>query len=923
LFEPYRGTISDLAFVYAHTGRPDKDGNPIYALAAGRISPAGSTTEFNTLVRFDNYTIRERYRSNLSTAALEKAPEPAEAQKEIANFLDGVDAAFSFGFGSDLAAVRNFCGLGRIVDLDFCAAFCLQQLSSHSFKRLWEFFNGRERDRISFSAEEIVRLSVDLVKYVAGTELNDQKQPRARAVRFFLEKSDTLMGTMLLTACKQFGGYFTDLFSPCTKPDTHDWYQFLKAAPRIDVPDENSDPYRAISPETISERFQAMSRSGKKFTRRPPQIEYAHQVTHALNQNAALCVEAGTGTGKTLGYLVPVFEFLCRNPGQRVAVATYTKSLQEQIFQKEVGFTKGLFKIYSDIPVAYLKGKSSYICVEKLETRFEPGATGARLLAWLYLLINVYKFPDADLDSVSDVIKRHLNQDFFFSHTISAVSARQGCTPRHRYCPAHVVTRRAKGARLVITNHHKLALMEKDPLLKGLFRNFVIDEANHFERAVRGAFRDEISTADLSDILRYLEARSGKMAGRAPDGHAATFASVSRCIQNLRKEIDTLRTGLASINPGIDRWAERALPPGHPGFRDGDIRVHLRAIAGEALTIEASMKIVGDESVQRTLKIVPRTARKIVSELELLRVFIETVQSIAVSLDEQNSVVSYLLYKKGFALFSAPVEVDGIIRRNIYGERGAVIYTAATLCHEHRFDSFKKIVGLDRPIVIDDERSAKVNKTSRIPSHFSPDQVDLIVHRDALNGNFGNKKGWLERTAALLPGLIEENQGRTLVLFSSYHDLQYAASKTFDEISGAGYPLLVQKPGEATIGLCDEFRTVKESVLFGVDTFWYGVDFPGDTLTQVVMTRMPYPSPSDPIQSARKMMLTPKGYWERYHYENEIKVKQGIGRLIRTETDKGKVVFLDFRFQKMLDRFKQALPSGSGGSVHQEDGGPV
>jgi ATP-dependent DNA helicase DinG len=146
----------------------------------------------------------------------------------------------------------------------------------------------------------------------------------------------------------------------------------------------------------------------------------------------------------------------------------------------------------------------------------------------------------------------------------------------------------------------------------------------------------------------------------------------------------------------------------------------------------------------------------------------------------------------------------------------------------------------------------------------------------------------VKRIAKEIPELIKKNRGRTLVLFSSYDDLRNVAERVSDDILNATYPLLIQQPGIPTVNLCDEFRTVKESVLFGVDTFWYGVDFRGDTLTQVIITRIPYPSPKDPIQMSRKAMMSPDRYWRRYSYEKDIKLKQGIGRLIRSQTDRGR-----------------------------------
>lgn len=907
----YPSIIKDIVIVYAHTGQKVDDGNRIYDITAVKITSGMKPEEISSFVRYGHFTARDRYRSNQSKSILEKAPQAKAVQREFRQFLTGQEVAFAFSSGSDLELVKRFCHVERMVDLNFCAGYFLQQMESHTFKKLWEFLYDRKREKVGFSSKEIARLGMDLIKYIAGTALNDQKYPNARALRYYLEKSDTLVGKVFVHVCRHFKDYFQSLFSPCVKSDTGDWYGFLKPAPKSYVLDEERAPHRAVDHDSISERFKFMASSGKSFLHRPYQVEYAHLVIDALNTGAALCVEAGTGTGKTQGYLIPVLEFLWRNPGHRVAIATYTKSLQEQVFHRETNFTKEIFTMYREIPVAFLKGKSSYVCVEKLEGQFDAGATGVRLLSWLYLLNNVYQFPEADLDSVSDVIKPYLDGEFILSHMQNAVSARQGCTPRHRFCPAHVVTCNAKSARLVITNHHKLVLMEKDPLLKGLFRNYVIDEANHFEKAVRGAFRDEINTTDLFNTLNYIDKRLGKMTHGKTGQDVDKLVSGRGCIQKLRNEISVLRAALLSVNPGIHTWEERTLIPAHPGFREGDIRWHLKAIATEIRRIDEVLKIISDERVQRTLKIVDRTVRKMRSELEMLREFRETVHMIGSSLDEQNSVASYVLFKKGFALFAAPVQVDGIIRKNIYGERDSVIYTAATLCHDQRFDCFNRIVGLDRPVCSDEDATPKKVNAARIPSHFAPESMQLVVHPESLTGNYDNKTAWRDRIVSLLPRLIDNNNGRTLVLFSSYEDLQYTAVRTFDMISEAGYPLLLQKPGEPTNGLCDEFRSIKASVLFGVDTFWYGVDFPGDTLTQVIITRMPYPSPSDPVQSARKHLVTAKAYWERYHYENEIKIKQGIGRLIRSHTDRGRVVFLDSRFNNLMKRILQALGRSS------------
>ncbi len=182
-------------------------------------------------------------------------------------------------------------------------------------------------------------------------------------------------------------------------------------------------------------------------------------------------------------------------------------------------------------------------------------------------------------------------------------------------------------------------------------------------------------------------------------------------------------------------------------------------------------------------------------------------------------------------------------------------------------------------------------------SPFLAARAEISVPAEAVSGSYSNKALWMNSITKLLPDLIKKNRGRTLVLFASYQDLEDVAKRVGNIISEVGFPLILQRRGRSTGDLCDEFRAIKESVLFGVDTFWYGVDFKGDTLTQVIITRIPYPSPQDPLNTARRKTLHPVAYWARYSYDTFIKMKQGAGRLICCETDQGKIIILDSRYK--------------------------
>jgi len=899
LLKPYFDQFNDLVFVYAHTGGVEEEGNRIYSISSTILRPGKSPLKFESLIRYNKFTERDRYYSNLSKKELESAPNDREVKNRIKTFLQGQRFAFVFNDNSNLNELKKFIGIKRVVDLSFASEFFLQHFESHSLKRLWEKLFRKTRDRVSFSASEIVLLSVEVVKHICGTELNDQKYPRARTLRCYLKRSDTLFGEAFVHITKSYRKYFGGLFAPCSARDSENWKVFLEKVDSSKTPVKKNKAHQKISEKDIKNRFEEMANSGKGFKFRASQVEYAHHITRALNDSAVLCVEAGTGTGKTQGYLIPVLEFLRRNTDGRVVISTYTKNLQDQIFQREIGFAKEIFKIYEDIPTALLKGKSSYVCAEKLGYSYEEELSGAKLLAWLYLLNNVYNFRNADVDVIGENVWKYLNGQNFLGYTLNTVSAKEGCDSRHFRCPAQVVTAKARNSRLIVTNHHKLAFLDREPILSGLFRIYVIDEANHFEKAVRGAFRTEVNSNEIDQSLLYLEASIGKIHSRAVGAEKNALKNSLEGIAELKTSIVEFRSNLISINPSLKLMEENVLIPNHVNFREGHINTHLQAMRDAISRICDGMKAVLDDESRMLLKIVSITAKKLEHEINLLNGFSESLKKIEESLAFQNSILSFVLFRKNFVLFASPVEVNEIIRNNIYKDKDSIIYTAATLCQNKSFNCFYEVTGLDEPLDTEDESgSEKRVESVAIPSPFSPSLMEIIVPENAINGRYDNKEVWLRKIVPNIFNLVKNNKGRTLVLFSSYDDLKYVAERISEDITKAGYPLLIQKPGAPTINLCDEFRTVKESVLFGVDTFWYGVDFKGDTLTQVIITRIPYPSPRDPIQMAMKKIFSAKRYWERYYYQKDIKLKQGIGRLIRSDMDKGKVIILDSRFKK-------------------------
>ncbi len=898
MLAPGEGPISSLALVFAHLGGESRNGNRIYSIAAAVLEPGKPPRRFATHVRFGAFGARERHRSGLSRRELARAPDPAEAREATAEFLNGQPFVLTFSPRRQQRELTAFCRVPRCVDLGFAAEFFLPQLDAHTPKRLWEHLMGKPRRRVSFSAAEMVDLGIALLRHIAGRCLSDRQCRSAPVLRYFLERSRTLFGDVFVHAARRYRAYFGGLFDPCTLPDTGNWQAFLPLAEFASRSRKPPAECRAVPVETVEERFRSLAEAEAGFQFRPSQAEFAAAVATALNEGQILCLEAGTGTGKTQGYLIPSLEFLRRNPDTRIVISTYTKSLQEQIFQREITFSREKFRIYADIPYALLKGKSSYVCAEKLDYTYEESGDGRQLLVWLYLLNTVLHFPETDLDAVGARIREVLDESGQLSQTVALVSARTGCTVKHRRCPAQVATARAQNARLVITNHHKLALMDQDTMLNGLYPYCIIDEANHFESAVRGAFRTEADSGQAVRAANYLERSLYRFQRHAAGEAAAAVETALQGLADVRDGIAELRDALTAVMRGARRMEEVAVPAEHPRYREGRLKRHTTCIASAAGSVSDAVEELLTEERRRQLRIVYRTAGKIRSELRLLTEYGENMALIGRRADLQGSVLTCYLRRRHFILGAAPVEVGDIIGENIHRLRRAIVYTAATLRYKERFDAFAEIVGIDREAdrEADDGTSHPV-VFKTIASPFDDRHRRIVVPDGALNGKYGNKAAWLEWVVDILPRLIRENQGRTLVLFSSYSDLQHVAGRIERRVLADGFPLLIQRPGMPTVGLCEAFRSVHQSVLLGVDTFWYGVDFKGDTLTQVIITRIPYPSPRDPVQQARRALLTPERYWRRYHYDKQIKLQQGIGRLIRSDRDRGRVVILDARYR--------------------------
>lgn len=919
MLSPFKDKIDRLTVVFAHCGREPHAGNRVYAVAARTLFTHRPPADFHALVRYPSFGVRERHYSNLTREEIHSAEAPERVRAQLETFLGKQPFILLLDPFGDRSHTAAFCGGPRIVDLSFAAEFMLPQLSSFAPVALWEHLHGDRRRQMSFSALEMVALGERLLGHMSGVVLNDRVHPQAASLNHYLSQSDTLFGRVLAHLTRHHQAYFGELLSPGSEARTPDWRRFLERVKPGRPPAAPEDAFLPLEERHLEALFGALAASGQGYRSRPAQKAYAGHVAEAFNRSAILCLEAGTGTGKTLGYLLPLLGFLDRNPGARAIISTYTKNLQEQLFEREWPISRGLLPALGDIPAVLLKGKSSYLCAEKLDLLNSSTLTGGGRLAWLYLVQLVYHFRHTDVDGIGEKVRAWLDERGLLSAMLAEATAASGCTHRHVHCPAQIVTAEARRARLVVTNHHKLALMGGDPTFSGRFRTVVIDEANHFENAVRSAYQTEAASSELNRLLRMvakpLRAALGRAAGETFDllnTHQAALVAV-------QSEMGALHGALVAINPTARPGEVKELLYAHSAYRGGELADHLMALLTPLSRLVNGLAFFQEEDTCRMLRIQTRTALRVGNAVLALTDFGAALKRVLLNAKHQENVASYTCFGRHWTLSLQDAEVGGLIRERVYPDRDGLIFTAATLRYRGDFTSFRRIVGLDHPMApAGPDTPPKVVMEAALPSPFDPGALAVGVAPGSVNGSFNNKAAWLETVAELLPELVHANRGRTLVLFASYADLETVAARIEAPLAVAGYPLLVQRKGGATVTLCDDFRTIKESVLLGVDTFWYGVDFKGDTLTQVIVTRIPYPSPADPLQMARQRANN-KAYWERYHYDTYIKLRQGVGRLIRSETDRGRVIFLDTRIQsqELYRQLAQAhgAANGSAGSV--------
>ena len=617
----------------------------------------------------------------------------------------------------------------------------------------------------------------------------------------------------------------------------------------------------------------ALARSDANHVEREVQLRMALGVAQAIEERSALVAEAGTGVGKTFAYLVPTLL-----SGARALVSTATKSLQDQLFLRDIPRLREALQL--PVTVALLKGRSSYLCLHRMNQARHaetlPDRWAVRTLAKVEQWSQVTTSGDlAELDGLDER-----------SSVIPLVtSSRENCLgqecPQFRQCHVVKARREAMLADVVVVNHHlffaDMAL--RDTGVAELLPSVEValfDEAHQLTEAGVQFLGTTLGTAQVIDFARdMLGAGLQQARGLAP------WQELAGACDRAARELRLAAVGaLGALRGTLKlRWAERAAKD--------DFMAALAGVAQACDAAVAGLKMVVDMSPDFT-KLIERATQF----ATLARQFSESA--------EPGNVRWIDVSPHQARLVESPLDIRDALREQMAASPKAWVFTSATLGDDDRLSWFTESAGLS------DARTLRLGSPFDYAAH-----ARLYIPRGFPKPN---EPEHAPSVAILAARCARALGGRTFVLTTTLRALQSVGERLRAEFEAQGDNIQVLMQGQIPKRqLMQQFLAQPRSVLVGSQSFWEGIDVPGDALQCVLIDKLPFPPPNDPLVEARVKRLEGEGrnpFADYFVAEAAVSLKQGAGRLIRSETDRGLLVVCDPRMAGMNygKRLREALP---------------
>ena len=656
----------------------------------------------------------------------------------------------------------------------------------------------------------------------------------------------------------------------------------------------------------------------ESYEHRPEQVSMLRSVTNALSFGRHMLIEAGTGVGKSFAYLVPAAYFAMLN-NTRVVVSTNTINLQDQLIKKDIPALREALGL--DVRAAILKGRTNYLCPRRLDNmrRFGPGNPDelrvlAKVLVWR-LENNSGDRNELNLTGPAEReawVKLSAEDD---ACTIETCIARENGS-----CAFHRARTAAQNAHILVVNH-ALLLSDVATGSKVLpeYDYLIVDEAHHLESATTNALSFKLTQFDLIRMLKEVGNTSSGVLGHLLSTMGASVRPSDRAVLAQKVEHATTQAfRLEQLNYDFFN----TLGQFATFQREGQPQSNY---AWQSRILPATRKLTEWENVEMVWGQTSETMRHLLKSLEslykiagelygngnedletpmgdlgnVLRRMTEMHNNLTgLVLDPSVSTVYWIEVKpkdERLSLNAAPLHVGGLITEHIWNQKNAAVLASATMTTHGEFNYLRNRLG------------AEMADELALGSPFDYENSTLLfIGTDMPEPNQANYEQMINRA---IVSTARTTGGRMLVLFTSYAALKRAAQGITAPLARDNIFVLEQGEGASANTLLESFKSTGRAVLLGTKSFWEGVDVPGEALSVVVITKLPFDVPTDPLIAARSETYEDP-FNEYYLPEAILKFRQGFGRLIRTQSDRGVVVILDKRVMtKQYGRlFLESLP---------------
>ena len=684
-------------------------------------------------------------------------------------------------------------------------------------------------------------------------------------------------------------------------------------------PLESPDPLDLDEVTAILEPGGILAKRFPEYEYRPQQVAMLHAVAEAISEGRHLLVEAGSGTGKSMAYLIPAAIWAVQN-NTRVVISTNTINLQDQLIHKDIPDLREALGL--DLHATVVKGRSNYLCPRRLESLRRRGPTTVdelRVLAKLLVWLGGTQTGDRAEINLNGPVERE---------AWSRLSADdEGCTSETclkrtgGICPFYRTRIAAQSSHLLIVNHALLlADVATGNRVLPAYDTLIIDEAHHLEDAITNALSYRVTQRDVERLLREL---GGPNAGAIGWFLAATqevlppteFASLNHLLQHATDLAFRLENLVRHFFVAIDQFLLEQREGRSVGSYSHQERI-LPATRTQPAWVD--VELTWDEA-QRTLQPLLETLAKLIQGLaEIFETLAEedeeihgTFSNIYRRFEEFNENLNALVFEpdaeriywaevnsdgKRLALHAAPLHVGTMVQRHLWYEKSSVILTSATLTTAGEFDYLRSRLYAEDAyeLPLGSPFDYETSTLLYIPTDI-PEPNDRHGHQRAVEMGLIN--------------LCKATGGRALVLFTSYDQLKRTSRAIAPTLAMEDIIVYEQGKGASPHSLLDSFRNADRAVLLGTRAFWEGVDVPGEALSVLVIIKLPFAVPSDPIVAARSETFEDP-FYQYSMPEAILRFRQGFGRLIRTQGDRGVVAIFDKRvLTKRYGRaFIESLP---------------